>query len=102
MEKFLSIPVTGEGNQLVPVTDIKYIEVGNKTHGSPTISVTFFYGSGRVTIINHDAVPALSMVQRNWFQSQVVAALSTPWTQVSYSAIPNPAYAVTGINSVDA
>ena len=96
MEKFLSIPVTGEGNQLVPVTDVKLIEWESQT----TTSLT--YGSGKVTTITHGDVGAASLTSsgyqfRNWLQLQMSNALSTAWTRASYSAIPIPAYAVSGI-----
>ena len=96
MEKFLSIPVTGEGNQLVPVTDVKLIEWESTT----TTSLT--YGSGKVITITHGDVGAASVTNsgnqfRNWLQLQMANALSTAWTRASYSAIPIPAYAVSGI-----
>ena len=99
MEKFLSIPVTGEGNQLVPVTDVKLIEWESTT----TTSLT--YGSGKVVTITHGDVGAASLTSsgnqfRNWLQLQMSNALSTAWTRASYSAIPIPAYAVSGINIV--
>jgi len=102
MEKFLSIPVTGEGNQLVPVTDVKLIE----TDGSlPTTKTNINYGSGKVITITHGTVGASSITNsqtqfRNWLQLQMSNALSTAWTRASYSAIPIPAYAVSGIDIV--
>jgi hypothetical protein len=98
MEKFLSIPVTGEGNQLVPVTDVKLIKVGS----SPATTTTINYGSGKVITITHGTVGASSITNsqtqfRNWLQLQMANALSTAWTRASYSAIPIPAYAVSGI-----
>ncbi len=99
MEKFLSIPVTGEGNQLVPVTDVKLIEWESQT----TTSLT--YGSGKVITITHGDVGAASGTNsgnqfRQFIQSSAVAALQTSWTNPSFSAIPIPAYAVSGINIV--
>jgi|TARA_R110000751_G_scaffold87676_3_gene173675 hypothetical protein len=97
MEKFLSIPVTSEGNQLVPVTDVKLIEWESQV----TTSLT--YGSGKVTTITHADVGAASGTNsgnqfRNWLQDQARLALSTSWTNPSYSAIPS--YAVSDITIV--
>jgi hypothetical protein len=50
MEKFLSIPVTNEQNQLVSCTDIKLIEQSTNT------SVVITYGGGKVTTIAHAAL----------------------------------------------
>ncbi len=99
MEKFLSIPVTGEGNQLVPVTDVKLITAGLSSSSTTRIN----YGSGKKVDITHGSVGAGSITNsqtqfRNWLQLQMSNALSTAWTRASYSAIPIPAYAVSGID----
>ena len=96
MEKFLSIPVTSQGNQLVPVTDLKLIEVG----GTPATETTMTYGSGKVTTITHATVGAASGTNsgtqfRRFLQLSVEAALATSWTNPSYEAIPS--YAVSDI-----
>ena len=49
MQKFLSIPVTGEQNQLVSCNNIKLIEQASTT----TVTVT--YGAGKVTTLTHGA-----------------------------------------------
>tara|TARA_R110002050_G_scaffold82020_1_gene175641 strand:- start:1261 stop:1539 length:279 start_codon:yes stop_codon:yes gene_type:complete len=89
MEKFLSIPVTGEGNQLVPVTDVKLIE------DLSTATTGIYYGEGILITLTHGTVSGT--VFRNWLQGEMVKALQTDWTRASYSAIPNPAYAVSEI-----
>jgi hypothetical protein len=90
MEKSLSIPVTNEGNQLVALSNVKLIEAASTT------STTINYGSSKVITITHAAVPANSTIFRNYIQSQMSAALSTSWTNVSMEIIP--AYAVSNID----
>ena len=97
MEKFLSIPVTAQGNQLVTVTDVKLIE------WESTVTTSLTYGSGKVTTITHASVGAASGTNsgnqfRNWLQDQTTLALSTSWTNPSYEAIPS--YAVSDITIV--
>jgi len=94
MEKFLSIPVTSQGNQLVPVTDVKLIE------WESTVSTSLTYGSGKVVTITHASVGAATGTNsgnqfRQFIQSSAVAALQTSWTNPSFSAIP--VYAVSDI-----
>ena len=50
MQKFLSIPVTNEQNQLVSCNDIKLIEQDSTT------TVTIAYGGGKVIALTHAAV----------------------------------------------
>jgi len=90
MEKFLSIPVTGEGNQLVPVTDVKLI---SKTFNTQT---SIYYGEKSKISLTHDVVTGTTF--RNWLQSEMVKALQTNWTRASYSAIPPDAIAVSSID----
>lgn len=90
MEKFLSIPVTNEQNQLVSCTDIKLIEQGSAT----TVVIT--YGGGKVTTITHATAGAGSEVMRDAIQNAVIAALQTAWAQPAYTVSGLP-LAVSGI-----
>tara|TARA_R100001369_G_scaffold76236_2_gene105354 strand:- start:1243 stop:1521 length:279 start_codon:yes stop_codon:yes gene_type:complete len=90
MNKYLSIPVTSEGDQLVPVTNVKLIEAASTT------STTINYGSSKVITITHAAVPASSTKFRNFLQTEMVAALSLSWTNVTLDI--KPAYAVSNID----
>ena len=91
MEKFLSIPVTNEQNQLVSCTDIKLIEQGSST----TVVIT--YGGGKVTTITHATDPtAGSEAMRDAIQNAVIAALQTAWAQPAYTVSGLP-LAVSGI-----
>jgi len=98
MNKFLSVPVTNESNQLVPVTNVKLIEVGNAAGpgANPTTTTTIFYGSSKTIEFTHAAVPANSTIFRNYLQSEMTGALSTSWTNVSMEI--KPSFAVSGIN----
>ena len=94
MEKFLSIPVTGEGYHLVPCSDLRLVEAASAT------STTLSYGSGKVITITHATVGAASGSNsgtqfRNFIQTQVNNALITAWTNVSTKAYPS--YAVSDI-----
>jgi len=90
MEKYLSIPVTNEGNQLVTLSNVKLIEAASTT------STTINYGSSKVVTITHAAVPTNSTIFRNYIQTQMAGALSSSWTNVSLEIAP--AYAVSNID----
>lgn len=90
MEKFLSIPVTGEQDQLVSCTDIKLIEQGSVT----TVVIT--YGGGKITTITHAAALPGSEAMRDAVQNAVIGALQTAWSQPAF-AVSNLPFAVSGI-----
>ena len=95
MDKFLSIPVTNQGSQLVPCNDLKLVEAASAT------STVLTYGSGKVITITHAGVGGASATNsgtqfRSFIQSEVQEALITSWTLVSRVAIPTP-YAVSDI-----
>mgnify|MGYP003132647332 FL=1 len=83
MQKFLSIPVTGEQSQLVSANDIKIIIQASTT------TVTITYGGGKVTTLTHAAVASGSEEMRDAIQNGVVNILSQRWTNVSLDlAVP--------------
>ena len=90
MEKFLSIPVTGEQNQLVSCIDIKLIEQAT------TGTVTIVYGGGKVITMTHATAGTGDETERDAIQAAVIAALQTAWTKPSYAVVGLP-YAVSGI-----
>ena len=90
MEKFLRIPVTNEQYQLVSIKDIKLIEQGSTT----TVVIT--YGGGKITTLTHATAGAGDETQRDAIQNAVVAALTQPWYDVTYTVTGLP-YAVSGI-----
>jgi len=92
MEKFLSIAVTNEQNQLVAATGIILVEQGSTT----TVVVT--YKGGKVVTITHATAGAGDETARDGIQDALEAALTTAWTSPVYS-VPstNLPYAVSGI-----
>jgi len=83
MQKFLSIPVTGEQSQLVSANDIKIIEQASTT------TVTITYGGGKVTTLTHATSASGSEEMRDAIQNGVVNILSQRWTNVSLDlAVP--------------
>lgn len=90
MEKFLSIPVTSEQNQLVSANGIILIEQASTT------TVTIQYAGGKVVTITHATAGSGDETERDAIQTAVVNALQTPWTQVAYQVSGLP-YAVSGI-----
>jgi len=80
MEKFLSIPVTGAGNQLVCANNVILVEAGADAATATTTLIN--YAGGKVVTITHAAQVAFSM--RNAIQAAVAAALQTSWTNVVY------------------
>ena len=90
MEKFLSIPVTNEQNQLVSCTDIKLIEQASTT------TVTIAYGGGKVVTLTHAEAGSGVETERDAIQNAVIAALQTAWTKPAYT-VSNLPFAVSGI-----
>ena len=90
MEKFLSIPVTGEQSQLVSCVDIKLIEQAT------TGTVTIVYGGGKIITISHATAGSGVETERDAIQAAVIAALQTVWTKPAY-AVTNLPFAVSGI-----
>lgn len=80
MEKFLSIPVTGQANQLVSANNVVLVEAGSDSATATTTLIT--YAGGKVVTLTHAAQVAFSM--RTAIQEALVAALATSWTNVAY------------------
>jgi CRISPR/Cas system-associated endonuclease Cas1 len=93
MEKFLSIPVTNEQQQLVSATGIVLIVQASTT----TVAIHYKSSTGTdVVTITHAAAPSGSEAMRDAIQDAVVAALGTSWTYVAYQ-VNNLPFAVSGI-----
>ena len=93
MEKFLSIPVTNEQNQLLSATGIVLIEQ------ETTTTVHVHYKSSTATdvvTITHATAPSGDETMRDAIQNAVISALQTPWTAVAFN-VSNLPYAVSGI-----
>lgn len=78
MQKFLSIPVTSEQNQLVAVNGITLVEQASTT------TVTIAYQSGQFLTITHAALGAGVETMRDAIQNAIIEALRTPWNEPTY------------------
>ena len=90
MEKFLSIPVTDEQNQLIPATGVALVEQGSTT------TVVVNYLSGAVLTLTHATAGSGDETERDAIQDAIVAALKTKWNEPTYQ-VDNLPYAVSGI-----
>jgi hypothetical protein len=90
MEKFLSIPVTSEQNQLVSANNVILVEQASTT------TVTIAYAGGKVVTLTHATAGAGVETERDAIQAAIVAALQSPWYSVSYQ-VDNLPFAVSGI-----
>jgi hypothetical protein len=80
MEKFLSIPVTSAGNQLVSANNVILVEAAADSATAVTTLIT--YAGGKVVTLTHAAQVAFSM--RDAIQAAIAASLQTSWTNVIY------------------
>jgi hypothetical protein len=78
MEKFLSLPVTSQGNQLISATNVILVDAASATATATTIT----YAGGKVITLTHAAQVAFSM--RNAIQTGIANALQTSWTHVVF------------------
>lgn len=84
MQKFLSIPVTDQQNQLVAVSNVVLVEQLSTT------AVTISYDGGQVVTLTHTALGAGVETMRDAIQDAIEDALQTRWTQ--------PVYRVDGVS----
>jgi hypothetical protein len=82
MEKFLSIPVTGQANQLVSASNVVIVESGSDSATATTTLIT--YNGGKVVTLTHAAQVAFSM--RTAIQNAIVAANQQAWYNVVFAA----------------
>jgi hypothetical protein len=80
MEKFLSIPVTSQGVQLVSANNIVLVEAAADSATATTTLIT--YAGGKIVTLTHAAQVAFSM--KLAIQTAIVAALQTSWANVVY------------------
>ena len=78
MDKFLSIPVSGESNALVSVADVLSI-----TRTSSTVSVINYLSGNTATITLGSAEGATNQF-RDSLQEAMIEALATSWTDVVF------------------
>ena len=92
MEKFLSIPVTNEQNQLLSASDVLIVEQASTT------TVVVQYKQGIAATITHAVAGAGDETQRDAIQTAIVSALQKPWTEPSYQVKSTDLpYAISGI-----
>jgi hypothetical protein len=93
MEKFLSIPVTNEQNNLVSATGIVLISQNSTT----TVHIHYKASvASDVVTITHATAGAGDETMRDAIQNAVISALQTPWTAVAFN-VSNLPYAVSAI-----
>lgn len=96
MEKFISVPVTGQPNQLISVVGIAMVSAGTgATNNTATATTTVItYQTGRAITLTHAAQVAYDM--RTAVQDAIAAALATSWTNVAYvTSVPRAISQVT-------
>jgi hypothetical protein len=81
MEKYLSVPVTGEGSQLVSISGVKLIDSASATATATTIA----YIDGTVSTITHAAAVAFDV--RIALEVAMDMALQTSWTKVAHTVV---------------
>lgn len=81
MEKYLSVPVTGEGSQLVSISGVKLIDSASATATATTIA----YIDGTVSTITHAAAVAFDV--RIALEEAMDIALQTAWTKVAHTVV---------------
>jgi len=89
MEKFLSITVSGLGQQYVSVAGVKLVDEATSTSTTTTIH----YMDGTITTITHAADTGFSVLLA--LQTAMVSALSTNWQNPVWPV--NLSVAVSGI-----
>lgn len=91
MDKFLSVPVTGETNFFLSVADVIAI-----TRSSDTESI-ITYNSGNTATITHATVGAANNEMRDSLQNAMTLALETSWTNVVAAYTPPQAISAIAI-----
>ena len=77
MQKYLSIPVKNEANQLVLVNEIALVEQAT------TSKVEIHYTSGKKVEVEHDTMAANNEDVRDRIEENILSVLSQSWTQPS-------------------
>lgn len=98
MQKYLSIPVKNEDNQLVLINEVAIVEQ------TSTTAVDIHYTSGKKATIAHDTMAANNEEIRNKIQDNILQALQLSWqkpsVQVSLSGITDAGGAVPEISGI--
>jgi hypothetical protein len=81
MQKYLSIPVTSNGNKLVSATNVKLVT--QAAESATAVTTLIAYDDSTVTTITHAAAVAFDM--RIALESAIVAALQSNWREVVHN-----------------
>ena len=77
MQKYLSIPVKNEANQLVLVNEVAIVEQAS------TSEVDIIYTSGKKCTVAHDVMAANNEDVRNKIQDSILQVLTQAWQKPS-------------------
>ena len=98
MQKYLSIPVKNEQNQLVLINDIAIVEQAS------TSKVEIHYTSGKKVEVAHDTMAANNEEVRDAIESSILEALQLSWqkpsVQVSLAGITDAGGGIVEITSL--
>ena len=98
MQKFLSIPVLNEANQLVALDGLVMIEQAS------TSTCVFHYQSGAIATVTHEVMAGNNEDVRNKFQDYVLESLQQSWQhpsiQVSLSGLEDAAGGAVTISGI--
>ena len=78
MTKYLNVAVTGNGNKLVSITDVKLIT--QAAESGTAVTTLIAYHDGTVTTLTHAAAVAFSM--RDALENAMDTALQSTWAKV--------------------
>ena len=89
MQKYLSIPVKNEDNQLVLVNEVAIVEQASTT------AVDIHYTSGKKVEVAHDVMAANNEDVRDRIEENIIDVLTLSWTnpsiQVSFGGLTDAA-----------
>ncbi len=98
MQKYLSIPVKNEQNQLVLINDIAIVEQAS------TSKVEIHYTSGKKVEVEHDVMAANNEEVRDAIEDSILEALQLSWqkpsVQVSLAGITDAGGGIVEITSL--
>jgi len=99
MQKYLSIPVKNEQNQLVLINDIALVEQAGVD------LVEIHYTSGKKVKVNHDTMAANNEDVRDAIEDSILEALQLSWqkpsVQVSLAGITDAGGGIVEVTSLE-
>jgi len=99
MQKFLSIPVLNEDNQLLALDGLVLVEQAS------TSTVVFHYQSGAIATVTHEVMAVNNEEVRNKFQDAILTVLKQSWQhpsiQVSLSGLTDAGGGAVTISGIE-